>query len=74
MKTWGSEGITPPFLVLALIEASGQLHALAALSPEKSRRYPLYRRLGGPHSRSARCGEEIALIPPPGIEPLSSIP
>jgi hypothetical protein len=32
-------------------------HAPAALSPGKSRRYPFYRRLGGPQSRSGRYGE-----------------
>jgi hypothetical protein len=36
---------------------SGQLHAPAALPPGKSSRYPLYRRLGGPQSRSGRHGE-----------------
>jgi hypothetical protein len=36
---------------------SGQLHAPAALPPGKSPRYPFYRRLGGPQSRSGRYGE-----------------
>jgi hypothetical protein len=40
---------------------SGQLHALAALPPGKSPRYPLERRLGGPQSRSGRSGEEKIL-------------
>jgi hypothetical protein len=35
------------FLTSAL--AGGQLHAPAALPPGKSPRYPLDRRLGGPH-------------------------
>jgi hypothetical protein len=39
------------------LEVSGQLHAPAALPPEKSPRYPFYRRLGGPQSRSGRYGE-----------------
>jgi hypothetical protein len=30
---------------------------------EKSPRYPLYRRLGGPQSRSEQCGEEKILDP-----------
>jgi len=37
---------------------SGQLHTSAALSPGKSPCYPLDRRLGGPHIRSGRGGEE----------------
>jgi hypothetical protein len=37
-----------------LEEVSGQLHAPAALLPRKERRYPLYKRLGGPQSRSGR--------------------
>jgi hypothetical protein len=36
---------------------SGQLHAPFALPPGKSPRYPFYRRLGGPQSRSGRYGE-----------------
>jgi hypothetical protein len=43
------------------LEVSGQLHAPAALPPGKSSRYLLYRRLGGPQSRSGRHGE--VLIP-----------
>jgi hypothetical protein len=39
------------------MEVSGQLHAPAALPPGKSLRYPFYRRLGGPQSRSERYGE-----------------
>jgi hypothetical protein len=40
------------------MEVSGQLHAPAALSPEKIPWYPLDRRLGGLQSRSGRGGEE----------------
>jgi len=37
----------------ALDRVSGQLHASAAFYPRgKDPRYPLYRRLGGPQSRS----------------------
>jgi hypothetical protein len=39
------------------MEVSGQLHAPATLPPGKSPRYPFYRRLGGPQSRSGRYGE-----------------
>jgi hypothetical protein len=41
------------------MEVSGQLHA-----PEKSSWYSLYRRLGGPQSRSGRDGEEKNSQPP----------
>jgi len=47
---------------------SGQLHAPAALPPEKNPWYLLNRRLGGPQSRSGHAGEENSQ-PPPGIEP-----
>jgi hypothetical protein len=41
------------------MEVSDQLHAAAALAPEKlSTRYPLNRSLGGPQSRFGRRGEE----------------
>jgi hypothetical protein len=52
-------------------QVSGQLHAPAALPPGNHPRYPLERRLGGPQSRSGRCGEEnnLALS---GIEPWPS--
>jgi hypothetical protein len=51
------------------MEVSGQLYAPAALPQEKSRWYPLYRRLGGPQSRPGRGGEEKNSQPPPEIEP-----
>jgi hypothetical protein len=35
----------------------------AALPPGKSPRYPFYRRLGGPQSRSGRCGEMKIFYP-----------
>ena len=41
----------------------GQRHAPAALPPGKTR-YPLYRRLGGPHSRA---GQMRKISPPTGI-------
>jgi hypothetical protein len=47
------------------MEVSGQLHALAALSPGKEPMVPLDRRLGGPQSRSGRGGEEKNSQPPP---------
>jgi hypothetical protein len=50
------------------MEVNGQIHAPVALSRGSGPRYQLYRRLGGPQSRSGRCGEEkkFALL---GIEP-----
>jgi len=43
----------------------GQRHAPAALTPGKTR-YPSYRRLGGPHSRSGRVRK---ISPPQGFNP-----
>jgi len=43
----------------------GQHHALVALPPGTTR-YPLYRRLGGPQSRS---GQVRKISPPPGLDP-----
>jgi hypothetical protein len=48
-----SEGIALLFPISALEGVGGQRHAPVALPPEKSR-YPLYRRLGGPHGCSGR--------------------
>jgi hypothetical protein len=42
---------------------SGQLHAPATLPPRKSPRYPFYRRLGEPQSRSGRYGEVKIFYP-----------
>jgi hypothetical protein len=50
------------------LEVSGQLHAPAALPPGKSPRYPFYRRLGGPQSRSGRYGEEKIFFTLSGLE------
>jgi hypothetical protein len=49
---------------------SGQHHAPAALYPRgKDPRYPLYRRLGGPQSRSGHRGYRKILSPLPGSNP-----
>jgi hypothetical protein len=45
------------------MEVSGQLHIPAALSRGKSPLYPMYRRLGGPQTRSRRYAEEKTLAP-----------
>jgi hypothetical protein len=42
---------------------SGQLHAPAALPLGKCPRYPFYRKLGGPQSRSRRYGEVKIFYP-----------
>jgi hypothetical protein len=51
------------------MEVRVRLHAPAALPQGKSPWYPLDRRLGGPHSRYGRGGEEKNFRPPPGNEP-----
>jgi hypothetical protein len=48
---------------------SGQLHAPAALPQGKSPWYPLDRKLGGPHSRSAYGGEKKNSQSLPGLKP-----
>jgi len=50
---------------LALDGVGGKCHAPAALTLEKTR-YPLYRSLGGPQSRS---GQVRKISPPPGFDP-----
>jgi hypothetical protein len=50
------------------MEVSDQLHASAALSPGENPWYPLGRKLGGPQSRSGRCGEEKNPQPLSGLE------
>jgi len=47
------------------MEVGGQRHAPAAL-PLGKNRYPLYRRLGGPHGQSGRV-QKISLSP--GFDP-----
>jgi hypothetical protein len=47
------------------MKVSGQFHAPAALLRGEQPRYPLDRRLGGPHSRSGRCEDEKNLLPLP---------
>jgi hypothetical protein len=59
METWGSVGIAPPFLILAL-DGGDQLHDPAAYTRGKSLRYPL---VGGFQSRSGRRGEEKHVAP-----------
>jgi hypothetical protein len=50
---------------------SGQLHASAALPPDKSPRYPLDRRLGEPQGLSGHDGK--VKLSPSGIEPWNPV-
>jgi hypothetical protein len=49
------------------MEVSSQLHAPVVLAREKSSRYPVNRRLGGPKGRAERYGENN-FSPLPGTE------
>jgi hypothetical protein len=62
---WGSGVIAPPLLTWALDGSE-----LLASRPAALSRYPLYRGLGGPQSRSGSCGIEKNLLPLPVIKPL----
>jgi hypothetical protein len=58
------------------MEVSGQLHVPAALPPGKNPQYPFNERVGGPHSRFRRFGEQKNLLPlmrfePPIIHPVA---
>jgi hypothetical protein len=63
----GEEYSSYLFTTSALEGVSGQRHVPAALYP----RYPLYRTLGGPQSRSGHRGYRKNPLPLPGIEPRS---
>jgi hypothetical protein len=66
----GSGGIAPLILwPRHYMEVGDQFHAPAALPPGKEPLVPIDRRLGGPQSRSGRCGEEKNSEPLPRIEP-----
>jgi hypothetical protein len=56
------------------MELSGQLHAPATVPLKKEPQYPLDRRLGGPQSQSAHCGNEKNLLALPEFEPRPSNP
>jgi hypothetical protein len=49
------------------MRVGGQRHALVALPSGKDKRYPLYRRVGGPQGRSGRVRKIPP--PPPGFDP-----
>jgi hypothetical protein len=64
---WGAEIWLHHYWPWQWMELSGQLHALAALTPGKQSQYPLARRLGGPQSRSERYRPYKHFLPLPGI-------
>jgi hypothetical protein len=65
---WGSGGIALPFLTSVLGVGEWSASRPGRFTPGEEPQYPLDRRLGGPQSRSGRCGEEKNLLPLPGIE------
>jgi hypothetical protein len=58
-----SGGIAPPFFTSALGGGEWSASRPTALSPGKELPVPIGERLGGPQSRSGRCGEEKNLSP-----------
>jgi hypothetical protein len=58
MKAYGGVDVQIHiFLTSALVEGEWSASRPGRFTPEKSPRYPLYRRLGGPQSRSGQHGE-----------------
>jgi hypothetical protein len=71
---WGSGCVDPLFLDLGTIWRWVVSFTVLPLYPGgKSPRYPLDRRLGGPHSRSGRFGEE-KILDPTGTRSSSPLP
>jgi hypothetical protein len=69
MKTWGSGGIAPSFVALALGGCEWSDSHLYCFTLRETAPDTLYRRLGGPQSWSEHCGEEWNILPLPGIKP-----
>jgi hypothetical protein len=70
MEYWASGGIAPYILDLGTRWRLVVSFTPRPLYPqEKNAWYPLYRRLGGPQSRSGRGSDEIISCPLPGLEP-----
>jgi hypothetical protein len=66
----GCGGIAPHFSTSTVDEGDWSASRFGRFTPqEKSPRYPLDRRLGGPRSRTGSYGEEKNLLPLLGIEP-----
>jgi hypothetical protein len=63
----GSGCIDPHFLDLGTSWGEGSVLRPGRFTPEKGPRYPLYRRLGGPQSRSGRHGV-VKILEPTGLE------
>jgi hypothetical protein len=67
---WGSGDIAPHILDLGTRWKRVVSFTSRPLYPQgKNPWYPLYRRLGGPQSRSGRGGKEKNFKPMPSIEP-----
>jgi len=56
------------------MEVSGQLYEPTALPPEMEQPVPIFRRQGGPQSRSGSGSEEKKSQPLPGLEHQTSNP
>jgi hypothetical protein len=71
----GSGGIAPPFFSSALYEGEWPASRPGCSAPgERAPGTQFDMRLGGPKSRSGRCGVQKNLLPLPGIEPQPSSP
>jgi hypothetical protein len=68
MKTYGGvDVLIHIFLTSALVGGEWSASRPCRFTPGKSPRYPFYRRLGGPQSRSRRYGE-VKMFTLPGLE------
>jgi hypothetical protein len=54
--------MAPPFLTSAVDVGERSASRPGRLTPWENPLYPLVRRLGGPQSRSGRCGEEKKIL------------
>jgi hypothetical protein len=76
-EVWGCGGIAPQYL----FDICTRWRWIFSFTPRSlyargnRLRYTLYRRLGGPQSRSGRCGEETNLTPAgnqtPAVQPVA---
>jgi hypothetical protein len=61
---WGNEGIAPSLLTSAVDGGEWSASRPGCFTPKEiALRYLLYRRLGGPQSRSGRYGEDKNIVP-----------
>jgi hypothetical protein len=70
MKAYEGGSIAPLIFELCTTWRCKISFTSCPFSPGKERRYPWYRRQGGPQSRAERGKEEKNLLPLPGIEHL----